>query len=947
MNYKGLLFTLSFLLCLTTTYAQLQLSAAGGSGDPGTSFQTDIVVSNFDDLVSAQWTIVWDPTVLRFEESTNIITTLPDFSSGAIGDFAANTDAGRITVSWNESSFTPVSLPDNSVLFSIEFTAIGAPCDTTSIAFANAPLSIEVIDENEDEVDVDISNGPFMIPGTDCENTGGGDLGFSIDPINAGAGDEVCVPIVVTGFECINTIQFSITFDEDVLEYDRLGEVNLAGFGSANLGTLNADNGVLTVVWSDSGTDGETLPDGSTIFELCFNVIGAEGSTGMIEFGGAPLGIDITNKDGETVPATFGDGVVTIVNASSVVTFNVGSVTGCMGDLVTVPMTVEGFDCIEAAQFSLAYDSDDLEFVEIIIPTDGLPGLNSGTFNGPPSLPEGQIAMAWTIPGVDCESLDDGAVLFEVVFRLIGADGSSSSITIGDVPLPKEIGGDGGTLPANCNPGSVSIDCSSGCTLDMLENIECDGDDLGSIFISVNGGSGNFTYLWSNGSTDEDLIGVPAGMYSVVVTDTDNGSTSNCGPYEIVEEFGISDDTEVTGVACGTTGTGAIDLVICGVADNIEWTMDGNFFSVQEDLTALDEGVYVVIITDAAGVQFTETYTVAESSDITLDNTVIMNETSAGSDGSIDITVSGSATPFTYLWSNGATTEDIANLPAACYSVTITDADDCMVVFDDICVTSDGLQVDVQVSGNGEFAISCDGEADGSITLTPQNGMAPYTYEWSNPAFNGMSSIDSLREGAYTVTVTDDNGLTFMRTIMIIAPDPIDIIIERECASSDTEADGVFVAAPEGGVGPYSYVWNADPSETSNRLSGIMAGETASVVVTDANGCVEALGQEDFPAMCIDGGECFTGREVITPNGDNLNDELRIACLPSNNRLEIFNRVGERVWRADNYRNDWRGTSQAGDDLEDGTYYWVMTVITDDNREVFYRGHVTLLRRLN
>jgi|GEM_PF-6232874 len=947
MNYKGLLFTLSFVLCLTTSHAQLQLSAAGGSGNPGTSFQTDIVVSDFDDLISAQWTIVWDPTVLRFEETSNIITTLADFSAGLIGDFASNTDAGRITVSWNELSFTPASLPDNSVLFSLEFTAIGAPCDTTSIAFADTPLNIEVIDADEDDIGAIVSNGPFMIPGTDCETTGGEDLSFEIDPINATAGGEVCVPIVVSGFECINSMQFSINFDEDVLEYNRLGDVNLAGFGSGNLGTLNADDGVLTVVWTDAGADGETLPDGTTLFELCFNVIGDPGSTGTITFGGAPLGIDIENKDGEVVPATFGDGVITVVTSSGIVTFNVASGTGCMGDLITIPMTVEGFDCIEAAQFSLAYDPDELEFVEILIPADGLPGLNSGTFNGPPSLPEGQLAMAWTIPGVDCESLDDDAILFEMVFRLIGADGTSSTVSIGDVPLAKEIGSDGGTLPANCNSGTVSIDCSSGCTLDMLENIECDGDDLGSIFISVNGGSGNFTYLWSNGSTDEDLIGVPAGMYSVVVTDTDNGSTSNCGPYEIVVEFGISDDTEVTGVACGTTGTGAIDLVICGVADNIEWTKDGDFFSVQEDLTALDEGTYVVIVTNAAGVQFTRTYTVAESSDITLDNTVIVNETSAGNDGSIDITVSGSSAPFTFLWSNGATTEDISNLPAACYSVTITDADSCMLVFGDICVTSNGLQVDVDVSGNGEFAISCDGEADGSISLTPQNGEAPYTYEWSNPAFNGMSSIDSLREGAYTVTVRDANGLTFMRTIMIIAPDAINIIIERECASSDTDADGVFIAAPEGGVGPYSYIWNNDPTENTNRLTGITAGETASVVVTDANGCVEALGNEDFPAMCIDGGECFTGREVITPNGDNLNDELRIACLPNNNKLEIFNRVGERVWRADNYRNDWRGTSQDDQDLEDGVYYWVMTVITDDNREVFYRGHVTLLRRLN
>src|SRR5206468_5366504 len=120
--------------------------------------------------------------------------------------------------------------------------------------------------------------------------------------------------------------------------------------------------------------------------------------------------------------------------------------------------------------------------------------------------------------------------------------------------------------------------------------------------------------------------------------------------------------------------------------------------------------------------------------------------------GSVDLTVSGGTAPYTYAWSNGATTQDLTGLTAGTYNVTVTDANGCTatasatLIQPAAALTASTTQVNVQ----------CFGNATGSVDLTVSGGTAPYTYAWSNGATT--QDLTRLTAGAYNVTVTDAKG---------------------------------------------------------------------------------------------------------------------------------------------------------------------------------------------
>src|SRR5690606_29319420 len=231
---------------------------------------------------------------------------------------------------------------------------------------------------------------------------------------------------------------------------------------------------------------------------------------------------------------------------------------------------------------------------------------------------------------------------------------------------------------------------------------------IGSIDITVAGGTEPYTYLWSNGATTEDIADLAAGDYTVVVTDANGCET------EQTFTVGTEDVTiTLTGVALDavcTASNGTITLTIEGGTPNytISWTGPNGFTSSDKDLTDLAPGTYNVTVTDANGCEATTSVEVGVD-DVTITVTpVIVNTTCIAAIGSIDIRVAGGTEPYTYLWSNGATTEDIADLAASDYTVTVTDANGCeteqtvTVGTDDVTITVTPVIVDaVCTASNG------------------------------------------------------------------------------------------------------------------------------------------------------------------------------------------------------------------------------------------------------
>ncbi|MEO0898161.1 MAG: T9SS type A sorting domain-containing protein [Bacteroidota bacterium] len=136
--------------------------------------------------------------------------------------------------------------------------------------------------------------------------------------------------------------------------------------------------------------------------------------------------------------------------------------------------------------------------------------------------------------------------------------------------------------------------------------------------------------------------------------------------------------------------------------------------------------------------------------------------------GAIDMTVTGQAGPYSFQWSNGATTEDIANLGPGTYTITITGASG-IAVTESFIVEAGNILANISTTNP-----NC-GLADGSMAALPTGGTAPYTYVWNTGATS--NSLSGLAEGGYSVVIQDANGCYEVESLLLEEPDSCTIRI--------------------------------------------------------------------------------------------------------------------------------------------------------------------------
>ncbi|WP_118975858.1 DUF7619 domain-containing protein [Taibaiella koreensis] len=261
------------------------------------------------------------------------------------------------------------------------------------------------------------------------------------------------------------------------------------------------------------------------------------------------------------------------------------------------------------------------------------------------------------------------------------------------------------------------------------------------------GGTPPYTYLYSNGGTTQGQNGLAPGAYVVTITDA-NGCTGQAFPY-LSATTPVNVTYSTVPSSC-TTPNGSATLVASG--GQAPYTVSWNTFPAQTGLTAsnLAPGSYGFTVTDANGCVRTGTVEIPPV------NTIIANLTGTSAsclaaNGTASTVPSGGTSPYTYLWSNGATTQNLTSLPAGNYSVTITDAAGCKVTKNWNVEASSPVN-----AGLASVPASCRYTADGSIGTSVWGGTAPYTYSWSNGQTGATAT--GLLQGDYWLHVTDANG---------------------------------------------------------------------------------------------------------------------------------------------------------------------------------------------
>jgi len=238
-----------------------------------------------------------------------------------------------------------------------------------------------------------------------------------------------------------------------------------------------------------------------------------------------------------------------------------------------------------------------------------------------------------------------------------------------------------------CNK-SVSVEITEPEAMSILEThsdyndygVSCFGGNDGSIDIAVNGGTGNYTYIWSNGEASESISNLLTGLYSVDVID-ENGcnisiSVDITEPSEILlyESHSNENDEDF----CNGALDGWIDLNVTGGVENYNytWSDGSDFESNQEDIENLSSGTYTIEVDDDNGCTKSLTIDVFENEELILNSSV---SECVDNNGNIDITVNGCSGNCEYDWSNGATTEDVEDLSVGEYSTLITDVFGCQI----------------------------------------------------------------------------------------------------------------------------------------------------------------------------------------------------------------------------------------------------------------------------
>ncbi|MCG2611410.1 hypothetical protein LZZ90_07815 [Flavobacterium sp. SM15] len=451
--------------------------------------------------------------------------------------------------------------------------------------------------------------------------------------------------------------------------------------------------------------------------------------------------------------------------------------------------------------------------------------------------------------------------------------------TVDTIPLP-DINNDQCTFFIDQPDAALSSQISD---VDVL----CYGAATGSIDLTPSGGTPPYTYAWSatNGGVipagqadDQDLSGLVAGTYSVVITDA-NGNTGGCRNENsaVISQPAATLSSQISDVdvLCYGAATGSIDLTPSGGTPPYAYAWSATNGGVipagqadDQDLSGLVAGTYSVVITDANG--NSGGCRATNSAVISQPNAALSSQISdvdvlcfGAATGSIDLTPSGGTPPYAYAWSatNGgvipagqADDQDLSGLVAGTYSVVITDANG----NSGGCRNENSAVISQPEAGlsatETHVNVLCNGGATGSIDLSPSGGVPPYAYAWSASDGGVIPSgqaddqdLSGLVAGTYEVIITDANGTAgacrATKLVIIIEPDNA---LSSQISDVDVlcfgAATGSIDLTPSGGTPPYTYAWSATnggviPAGQSDDqdLSGLVAG-TYSVVITDANG---------------------------------------------------------------------------------------------------------------
>ena len=333
---------------------------------------------------------------------------------------------------------------------------------------------------------------------------------------------------------------------------------------------------------------------------------------------------------------------------------------------------------------------------------------------------------------------------------------------------------------------------------------------------------------------------------------------------------------------------------------------NGNWVTLDNDTDTaknLSEGKYAINIQDANGIVLGEynTHTVTKVIDVVYELkepaklTLTLQKTDAtcrGNDGKITAIPAGGTPPYTYLWSNGATTASIEDLLPMPYTVEIKDEAGCIVQGSTVVMQPNSLTVTGTIT-----PLRCHNASNAAIALAVQGGTAPYQYLWNTGATT--SNISNLPSGEYKVKITDAQGCAYFKTFIIENPPKFEIDLgeNRTLCNGQTLTLNIAINDPQA-----TYLWTGDNGFSSNMPQVTLSEKgTYRATVTTKDGCtatdaitIESANTQIASEFLLTT-QAYENEEVILVNTSNPKGETTEWLVPENEAIEITNKSDDYI----------------------------------------------------
>ena len=489
--------------------------------------------------------------------------------------------------------------------------------------------------------------------------------------------------------------------------------------------------------------------------------------------------------------------------------------------------------------------------------------------------------------------------------------------------------------------------CSASVSVNVIQNLTIPNVSIAppvvitchtpSISLSASSTALIPSYNWGGGNTASTLSVSVANTYSVTVTDIDNGCSGSA--TATVTDVPLMNLSEThTNVSCFSFSDGAIDLTVAGGQQPLSFVWSNS--NINEDITGVAAGNYSVVVTDNINCTTTISVTLTEPASMLVSETHTNVTCNGVNDGSINVTVSAGTPVYVFRWNDNDLNEDRNALAPGNYSVTVTDNNSCSV--STTAVITEPVAVNVQPVVNQPTCAS--NGNDGSISVTATGGTTPFAFAWSNGVT--ADNISQAGVGNYSLTVTDANGC-FVTSAFQLAYIYDFVVDASPFATIDMGDNTLLTYTLTGNTGNYTSKWapcyglgclDCTSTEASPVYSTLY-----NVTIENEVGCYAS---DTVTVRVLPKYEVFVPN-AFTPNNDGINDLFEVyGKIRGVEYLEmqIFNRLGEKVFETSDHQFTWDGTYK-GEKLAPQILTWQMRITwMDGHRDELRKGTITMLK---